>query len=189
MFSWGHGKLLDPGWLSHITKIRVLWIHDIFKFEESASSSYIVASFKFQSALDLKNRLRCLSHVTKIKVSRTPHFLVLAHVSQLSSFRMRWIWRIGSVLVLVNQTHIGIWCSVAKKLRSCWGVLKENCTFFERRQIIEISTKLLADIQFESSVPAEVSSEVLAEIRSELHAESPAESILSRRISKFAVQA
>ena len=34
-----------------------------------------VASFKFQSALDLNNWLRCLSHVTKIKVSRTHDFL------------------------------------------------------------------------------------------------------------------
>ena len=120
-----------------------------------------VASFKFQNALDLKNRLRCLSHVTKIRVSwnhdtfkfeasaplsctchkfqvsecvgfeeSAPLFesrckntgfvnswffqvwrigSVLVHVSQRSSFRMRWIWRIGSVLVHVNPTHIGIY--------------------------------------------------------------------------------
>ena len=34
-----------------------------------------VASFKFQSALDLKNRLGCLSDATKRKVSRTHDFL------------------------------------------------------------------------------------------------------------------
>ena len=44
-------------------------------------------------------------------------------------------------------------------------------------------------MQFESAVPAEIRSEVLTEIRSELQAESPAESIPSRRISKFTVQA
>ena len=37
---------MDPGWLSHITNIRVSRIHDIFKFEESAPSSYMCRKFQ-----------------------------------------------------------------------------------------------------------------------------------------------
>ena len=67
------------------------------------------------------------------------------------------------------------------------GIIKENCTLFDSREIIEISTNLPTDMHFESS--AELLPELHAEIRSELPAKLHAELIPSRRISKFTVQA
>ena len=79
-----------------VAKIRVSWIHDMFKFEDSAPFSYTCSRTWRGDG---------------VKFERIGS--VLAHASQLSSSRMRQVWRMLNPNLKSSQ--IGIWCSGTKK--------------------------------------------------------------------------